>query len=293
MRVRQRACVSDGARQASAQSQARACVTVFQDAAPEEGFAEDEVGDEVRPEWYLSGPSAPQGETRGFRDPLRADDPSPCLTSPSPTLALPAPPGQVPLLLPPPPPVEPPSAMEVSPAERNLKRKAEECGSRPPKRHHVLDENRVPVTDALNQEGSQVAVPLPAPTVRPGDAAEPPSSPPAPSPDTVFQIGSSSRQRPSSQRPGQPPIRKAEWEPRFRREFDEYQRSERAIRWQIWAEWNSGERRRAYMYTTKVALKEEMKVWKRREERERQGSAARGGTQTLSPGGSAESNPDL
>ena len=44
VRVRQRACVSDGARQASAQSQARACVTVIQDAAPEEGIAEDEVG---------------------------------------------------------------------------------------------------------------------------------------------------------------------------------------------------------------------------------------------------------
>ena len=91
-------------------------------------------------------------------------------------------------------------------------------------------------------------------------------------------------------------VRKADWEPRFLREFEEYQRVDRIFRWQIWEEWTSGERRRAYMYTTNMRLKEEMRVWKRRVEarsRVSQGSAVRADTQAQTLDGGAESNPDL
>ena len=65
----------------------------------------------------------------------------------------------------------------------------------------------------------------------------------------------------------------------------------------MWKEWTSGERRLAYLYTTSKQLKEEMKVWKRREERvsqERQGSAVlRSNTPTSTQDGGVESGPDL
>ena len=110
----------------SQQREKLACVTVIHDTPAQEGIDEDEVDEEVWPEEYISG--SPEGDTRGFRDPLRAEDPILCLTSSSPSLALPPPPGQAPLLLPPPPPPEPTSAMETS-AEGSLKRKAEEQGA--------------------------------------------------------------------------------------------------------------------------------------------------------------------
>ena len=72
VRVRQQACVSSGAGQVSAARAARACVTVIHDTPAEEGIDQDEVDEEVRPEGYLSG--SPEGDTRGFRDPLRAED---------------------------------------------------------------------------------------------------------------------------------------------------------------------------------------------------------------------------
>ena len=288
VRVRQRACVSDGAQQVSAQRLAGACVIEVYDATPKERMDEDEVDDEVRPEGYLSGSSGPGGETRGFRDPLRADDPSPCLTSSSSFLALPAPPGQVPLLPPPPPPPEPSSVVEVPIAERSLKRKAEEQGSRSTKRRYGLDENRKQDHDEPVQ--SEVVGALPAPPAHPGDAAEPLLSPPTPSP--AFHTGPTRSQRPRSQRLGQP-IRKAEWDARFRWEFESYQRVERVFRRQIWEEWDSGERRRAYIYLTNKQLKEEMKVWKREEEERVRGSAVRVHSPTSTQDGGLESNPDL
>ncbi len=284
--VRQRACVSDGAQQVSAQRSARTCVTVIHDATPKEGMDEDEVDDEGRPQGYLSGSSEPGGETRGFRDPLRAEDPIPRLTSSSPTLALPAPPGQVPLLLPPPPSPEPSSVVEVPTAERSLKRKAEEQGRRWTKRRCGLDENKEQNLDEPVQSLGVIA--LPAPPAHPEAAAELLPSPPTPSP--AFQIGPTRSQRPSSQRPGQP-IRRAEWDARFRWEFESYQWVERAFRRQIWEEWNKGERRVAYMYLTNKELKEEMKVWKQKEERGR-GSVVRVHTPTSTQDDGVESIPD-
>ena len=270
-----RACVSSRAGQVSAARAARACVTVIHDTPAEEGIDQDEVDEEVRPEGYLSG--SPEGDTRGFRDSLRAEDPILCLTSSSPSLALPAPPRQAPLLLPPPPPPEPTSAMETS-AEGSLKRKAEEQGARPPKRQRVLDQNW---EDEVDESQPDKVSALSAPPMHPGDVAEP-SHPPSPEPSPSFQLGISRSQRPTPQyRPGKS-VRKADWEPRFLREFEEYQRVDRIFRWQIWEEWTSGERLRAYMYTTNMRLKEEMRVWKRRVEarsRVSQGSAVRADTQ--------------
>ena len=96
---------------------AQACSTRIYEATAEERLEEEEVGlDEVRTEGYLLG--SPGRETRGFRDPLRSEDPNlPCLASSSSTLALPAPPETASLLFPPPPEV---------PQEGNQKRKARE-----------------------------------------------------------------------------------------------------------------------------------------------------------------------
>ena len=299
MVVRQRACLSDGARQVSVQRVAGACVTFTDDAAPKEGMDEDEVEDgaEARPEGYLSGFSDPEGESRGFRDPLRTNDPRFLLTSPTPTLALPAPPGQVPLLLPPPPPSEPTSDGQALPAERNLKRRAEEQGGRSRKRLHVMDENREHDVDESGQV-LQIDSLLPASQAHPGEVAEPLHSPPAPFRfGPTFTVGSSHSQRPPRQSPGHSQTtRKADWEPRFLSEFEQYSSIERTFRYQMWKEWTSGERRLAYLYTTNKQLKEEMKVWKRREERvsqERQGSAVlRSNTPTSTQDGGVESGPD-
>ena len=211
----------------------------------------------------------------------------PAFTSSSLTLALPAPPGQVPLLLQPPTSPEPSSVVEVPTAERSLKRKAEEQGRRLTKRRFGLDENQEQDLDEPVQ--SLGAIALPAPPAHPGDAAELLSSPPMPS--LAFQIGPTRSQRPPRQRPGQP-IRRAEWDARFRWEFESYQWVERAFRRQIWEEWNSGERRVAYMYLINKELKEEMKVWKRKEEERGRCSAVLAHIQTSTQDGGVESIPN-
>jgi len=86
-----------------------------------------------------------------------------------------------------------------------------------------------------------------------------------PSPDS--QVVATQSQRHSQIGPGRSSsVRKADWDPQFRREFEEYLRVDRVFLRQIWDEWNAGERRRAYLYIVKENIKEEMMVWKRREE---------------------------
>ena len=112
--------------QVSVERSARACYTRVSGSTAEEGFDEDEAGlEKGRTEGYLSG--SPEGDTRGFRDPLRSEEPiPPCLTSSSSPLALPAPSALAPPPLPPPP--EHPAEVEGVSQEGNRKRKAEEQG---------------------------------------------------------------------------------------------------------------------------------------------------------------------
>jgi hypothetical protein len=162
----------------------------------------------------------------------------------------------------------------------------------------VVDESLEHDVDEFQPDSpTHGVVVLPASSAHPGEVAERPHSPPSPEDSPAFQIDLTRSQRPSSQRPGQSqPIRKSEWDPRFRREFEAYQRVERALRWQIWEEWTNGERRRAYIYTTNLQLKEEMRVWKQREargdnmSRQRRPGAA---SSTSTQGGGVEFNPDL
>ena len=158
--VRQQASFSSQDTQVSLERSAQTCSTRIYEATAEEGLEEGEVGlDEVRTEGYLLG--SPGRDTRGFRDPLRSDDPNlPCLASSFPTLALPAPPGTVPLLLPPPP--EPPTVPEV-PQEGNRKRKARE--------RDLLNEY------AAEEPHESEGIPLLASQARPRGTAEPPIPP--------------------------------------------------------------------------------------------------------------------
>ena len=178
--------------------------------------------DEVRTEGYLLG--SPGRDTRGFRDPLRSEDPNlPCLASSSPTLALPAPPGTVPLLLPPPP--EPPTAPEVS-QEGNRKRKAREWD--------LLNEY------AAEEPHESEGIPLLASQARPRGTAEPPI-PPSRESSPQSQPSRARSQRPQRRpRREQYPVRKADWDPIFRQEFEWYLHSERAFRRQFWTNGTMG-----------------------------------------------------
>ena len=167
-----------------------------------------------------------------------------------------------------------------------------------PGRLHAMEENREHDVDEPSQEVTQIDSSLSASQPHPGEVAEPLHSPPAPFRfGPTFTVGSSHSQRPPRQSPGHSQItRKADWEPRVLSEFEQYSSIERTFRYQMWKEWTSGERRLAYLYTTNKQLKEEMKVWKRREERvsqERQGSAVlRSNTPTSTQDGGVESVPD-
>ena len=89
--------------------------------------------------------------------------------------------------------------MEVSHAERSLKRKAEEQGLRPRKHQHVVDESLEHDVDEFQPDSpTHGVVVLPASSAHPGEVAERPHSPPSPEDSPAFQIDLTRSQRPSS-----------------------------------------------------------------------------------------------
>ena len=164
--------------------------------------------------------------------------------------------------------------MEIS-REGNLKRKAE--------KQEVEDESE-------EKPQSRRVILLSAPPAPFGQSAEL-FIPPSQEPSLGSQVGSIRSRRPPRQPQQQKDfgIRKADWEPQFRKQFEWYLKAERVFRRQLWEEWTTRERRRAYLYCCNPALKEEMTRWKRLEAEASQGTAV--WVHDLTRDGDVESNP--